>query len=399
MNPRFVLNSNYTSAAAYTFIKSLPKTLEEMGYTAVKSDFNNYKNYDVAIFMSPDAEIDTAKAQNPEILVGIADPKLARHELIKNAIKADFLIVTSLEQRDIFLKYNPNIFVFYSLPDIIEIRKKHKNNKKIILGYHGNKVHLEAFYPKITSALSTLAKKYEIELWAMYNIETLGKWELGVPEGVEVKHIQWKEENYVEYMSKVDIGLSPNNLPQKNIKKLLNDGMITSTHFNYDENDYLTRYKYSSNPSRIYIFSQFHIPVVSDFYPSAAQFIMDGKCGYLVHSSEGWYYALDQLCSNAGLRQDMGDALFTHFNNIASRKTVISDFINYVKNLKENEIREKIEIEEIQKPDFFIYDIHNLIMSLKKAFKYSQKLWNKLIHLNNKACGTQPLRTKRGVKK
>ena len=45
----------------------------------------------------------------------------------------------------------------------------------------------------------------------MYNIETQGKWELGVSEGVEVKHIQWKEENYVKYMSKVDIGLNPNN--------------------------------------------------------------------------------------------------------------------------------------------------------------------------------------------
>jgi hypothetical protein len=374
MNLKFVLNSNYTGAAAWICIELLSKTLPEMGYTAVKSDFNNYKNYDVAIFMSPDAEIDTAKAQNPEILVGIADPKLGRNELIKKPIKADFLMVSSVEQRDIFLKYNPNVFIFYMLPDIPEIRKKHKDNKKIILGHHGNKVHLEAFYPKITSALSTLAKKYEIELWAMYNIEALGKWDLGVPEGVEVKHIQWKEENYVKYMSKVDIGLSPNNLPQKNIKKLLKKGMITSRHFNYDENDYLTRYKYSSGPARIYIFSQFHIPVVSDFYPSAAQFIMDGKCGYLAHSPEGWYYALDHLCSNVGLRQDMGDALFTHFNNIASRETVISNFVDYVKKIKENGTREEIEIVDVQKPNFFIYDLR---VFARKAFKYPKALWNK----------------------
>ncbi len=205
----------------------------------------------------------------------------------------------------------------------------------------------------------------------MYNIETLGKWELGVPEGLEVKHIQWKEENYVKYISKVDIGLIPNTVPQKNMKKLLKQGMIASTHFNYDENDYLTRYKYSSHPGRIYIFSQFHIPVVSDFYPSAAQFILHGKCGYLAHSPEGWYYALEQLCSNAKLRQDMGDALFTHFNGIASRDAVIDNFVDYVKNFRENEIKGKIKIEEIQKPNFTILDLRNTV---RKGFKYFKRL-------------------------
>jgi len=265
MDLKIVLNSNYTGAGAWICIEKLSETLQEMGYTAVKNEFNNYKNYDVTIFMPNDAEIDTARTQNPEILVGIADPKLG-HEQIKKAKKADFLMAGSVEQRDIFLKYNQNIFIFYMLPDIPEIRHKPKDNKKIILGYHGNKVHLETFYPRITSVLSTLSTKYEIELWAMYNIEALGKWELGIPGGMEVKHIQWKEENYVKYMSKVDIGLVPNALPQKNIKKLLKEGIISSTHFNYDDNDYLTRYKYSSNPNRIYVFSQFHIPVVSDFY-------------------------------------------------------------------------------------------------------------------------------------
>lgn len=375
MNLRFVLNSNYTGAGAWICIEKLSRTLQEMGYIAAKNDFNNYKNYDVAIFMSPDAEVDIARTQNPKILVGIADPKLSSPKLIEDVIKADFLMVSSLEQRDIFLKYDPNIFIFYMLPDIPEIRKEHKDGGKIILGYHGNKTHLEAFYPKITSVLSTLSKKYEIELWAMYNIENLGKWELGVPVGLEVKHIQWKEENYVDYMSKVDIGLVPNTLPQKNIKKLLKRGMITSTHFHYNENDYLTRYKYSSNPGRIYVFSQFHIPVVSDFYPSAAQFILHGKCGYLAHSAEGWYNALDHLCSNARLRQDMGDALFTNFNSITSRDAVIQDFVDYVKNFKQNEKGEKIEIEEIRKLSFPIYDSR---MFVRKAFKYSKKLWNKL---------------------
>ena len=113
MNLRFVLNSNYTGAGAWICIEKLSRTLQEMGYIAAKNDFNNYKNYDVAIFMSPDAEVDIARTQNPKILVGIADPKLSSPKLIEDAIKADFLMVSSLEQRDIFLKYDPNIFIFY----------------------------------------------------------------------------------------------------------------------------------------------------------------------------------------------------------------------------------------------------------------------------------------------
>jgi len=109
---------------------------------------------------------------------------------------------------------------------------------------------------------------------------------------------------------------------------------------------------------------------------------MDGKCGYLAHSPEGWYNALDQLCSNAQLRQDMGDALFTHFNNIASRETVIHNFVDYVKNFKGNKRREEIKIEKIQKPNFLILDSK---MFVRKALKYTKAfIWNKSNRISNK---------------
>jgi glycosyltransferase involved in cell wall biosynthesis len=42
--------------------------------------------------------------------------------------------------------------------------------------------------------------------------------------------------------------------------------------------------------------------VVTDFTPSASQFIKDGENGCLVGTKEGWYNALESLISSAELR-------------------------------------------------------------------------------------------------
>jgi len=78
----------------------------------------------------------------------------------------------------------------------------------------------------------------------------------------------------------------------------------------------------------------------------------------------------------------MGDALFTHFNNIASRETVIHNFVDYVKNFKGNKRREEIKIEKIQKPNFLILDSK---MFVRKALKYTKAfIWNKSNRISNK---------------
>jgi len=62
--------------------------------------------------MAPDSSVRDAKKKNPKLICGIFDPKVSRVWQIEEAELADFLIVSSIEQRDFFLTYNKNIFIY-----------------------------------------------------------------------------------------------------------------------------------------------------------------------------------------------------------------------------------------------------------------------------------------------
>lgn len=255
-----VVNTKYESAGRVILEKALK------GIKCVRDD-HDYTKYDTAIFMAPDSEVRLAKYQNPKIKCIIFDPKASRLGEVR---AADLLIVSSIEQREFFLRYNKNIRIHYMFPDVKPLKKKPHN--KIIIGYHGNKQHLEeALDLKI--ALDNLTN---VEFWAIYNIEKLGKWTKNVPEFCPVKHIQWTPE--MKELAYVDIGVVPSLKP---VWKLTND--------------YVSRYKMSSNPGRLWVFSQLDIPVIADFTPSSCQFIKDGHNGLLVGSSDGWMQAIKTL--------------------------------------------------------------------------------------------------------
>ena len=60
-----------------------------------------------------------------------------------------------------------------------------------------------------------LADDFEVEFWAIYNFEQLGKWDLGLPKNVKVRHVQWHPKVYTEELSEVDIGIVPSCMPIK----------------------------------------------------------------------------------------------------------------------------------------------------------------------------------------
>jgi glycosyltransferase involved in cell wall biosynthesis len=285
--------------------------------------------------MAPDSQVLEAKKINPNAISGIMYPTLTEKRK-KEMRSADFLLVSSLEHRDLLLEYNKDIFIYYSFPEIKEIEKEHKDKEKIVIGYHGNKVHLECM-SDVSQALDQLSDKYKIELWAIYNINKLGEWKRNLPKKCPVKHIQWSEDNYYQYLSQSDIGIMP-------AKTSINLGwgkLITrvgSGFFNnwprYSKYDYLLRFKYSSNPGRAYIFSQFHIPVVADFLPSCAQIIQDGESGYLVWSKEGWHNALEKLITSPDLRNQMSRNLKNFIDNNYSPDLNFQKFLEFIKKIK-----------------------------------------------------------------
>lgn len=317
-------------------VDDLSKRFIQDGHSVTFNDWKNYQEYDIAFFMAPDSDILTAKEKNPNILCGIMDPKLTTKRQREQVIIADFLGVSSIEQKEAFLPYNKNIFIYYMFPDIKQIDKKHIPKKKITIGYHGNKLHLQSMIP-VTRALDELAKKYDIELLAMYNHEGLGKWKIGIPKKCPVRHIQWSEENYISELGQADIGIVPAaiSFPEKQGKFFARFfSSYISNWPGYFRNDYLVRFKYSTNPGRAYVFSQLNIPVVADFLPSYCQLIQDGESGFLVYSQEGWYNSLEKLILSHELRNATSENLKKFINEHCSPQITFKKFCTFLNTIK-----------------------------------------------------------------
>jgi len=295
------------------------------------------------LFVATDSDVRRAKKENPNILTVIIDPKSGLRSMRREAKCADFLFVTSMEQRDFFLKYNKNVDIYLNFADIKEMPKTHLKKHKIIIGYHGNKVHLNCM-AGLSKALDDLSDKYNIEFWAIYNIKKLGKWRINMsskwrinmPKKCPVKHIQWSGDSYYKYLSQSDIGVIPaatsiNTATGKVLVRFLTSFLINWPR--YDKHDYLIRFKYSTNPGRIYQFSQFHIPVVADFMPSYCQMIQNGSSGFLVYSKEGWYDALEKLILDHNLRNRMSSNLKNFIDDNCSPDINFEKFLKSIQHL------------------------------------------------------------------
>lgn len=331
---KIVLNTRSERMGARVCIYDLYNRLRCLGVDTQLNDWDHYDRYDVAVFMGYDEEVDKAKAQNPDILVAIADPKESTPEYVRATKKADFLMVSSVEQRDALYKYNRNILIYYMFPEMEQAEKKHINHSPIVIGYHGNRDHLECMANGVQLALNELAKRRKIEFWAMYNVDRLGRAHIGMPDDslMRIRHIQWSEENYFNELGKVDIGIVPNEIPIKDKKKVLDISAYPIKEFRYEPYDHITRYKASSNPGRIYVFSKLGIPVVSDFFPSAAQFILDGHSGFLASSPQSWFEALNQLADSEQLRQVYAANLQTVCDEIGNPRLQTEQFLQFCQN-------------------------------------------------------------------
>ena len=149
------------------------------------------------------------------------------------------------------------------------------------------------------------SKKYDLELLIMHNGPRPSGEEKWYPHGTEVKHVPWSMDHYIKYLADSDIGIAPNNLIHDTSAKNL---IKTNKNFNYTSDDYSLRFKMPSNPGRFVVFGKLGIPVVSDFYPSAIQYLQNGA-GFVAHSSAGWHYCLEELIISHQLRQEVGDNL------------------------------------------------------------------------------------------
>lgn len=326
---KFIVNTTYT-AAGTVVLEGIVRRLIASGHKVTRNEWENYHGYDIALFMAPDSNIAQAKRSNPKLICGIFDPKVTRRWQREEVRSADFLVVSSIEQREFFLRYNKQIFIYYMFPDIEAVAKSHVQKEKVIIGYHGNKQHLDAMVDT-SRALDELTQVYNIELWAIYNIKKLGRWKRNVPKRCPVKHIQWSEDALVANLKECDIGIVPSVLPVGSFGRILARPLRSLVRFfnpeGYNRKDYLLRFKPSNNPGRIYVYAQLHIPVVADFTPSACELIKDENSGYLVGTTTGWYCALKQLIESHEKRATLSSNLT---QSIALNYTIDTTFTRFI---------------------------------------------------------------------
>lgn len=327
----FVLNATHPdSAAALVCIHGLARHLRALGHVAVINDWDNYDRYQVAIFMAADADCARVRAANPGILIGVADPK---PDTQRQAREADFCIVSSIEQREVFMPLNRNQFIYYMIPDFDATTVQHRARERHRIVYHGNKVHLNGSSHGLVPALNELGKKYPIQFDAIYNVEALGPWSMGRPDPLccPTRDLQWYPNCYKDYFADADIGVVQNLMPWRQERLIRRLGMLSRSLLLESPFDHLAKYKSSANAGRAFVFGYFGIPVVADAVPSSSDAIVDGHSGRLVLTAEGWYDALEELILSPSRRQQLADnfrrAIDERFSPAVSARRLL-DFIS-----------------------------------------------------------------------
>lgn len=324
---KLLFQTNNLKGASTIFNKNLLNGLNE--FKDISIDFFNtdYINYDVVLFMGYDPDTEKAKQDNPSIKVGIIDPRPGFNIDFTNV---DFILANGIEMRDHHSKFSKNIFNYYIYPELEHLNTKQKN-QKIVIGYHGNKIHLMASEDRIMPAIELLSNKHQVEFWLMYDVKSLGKWNYSaLNKDLIIKHIQWSEDGYQKYMSQVDIGVVPSLIPIQNpffIKKIFKS-IINK--FNESHSDYLLRFKVTSNVGRGLVFAQLKVPVIMDMTPSALQFISDSSNGFVCYSKESWFNSLLKLSDSEHLRSSMAEKMYEEFNLNYSPKEVNRKFKNFL---------------------------------------------------------------------
>ncbi len=329
----FLKRGNEKLGSNRIYIENLSFWMSKLKVNVFKSHIIK-KDYDIYI-LSKYCSIKDLNAirkinHGKKILCGIIHPTSLSISGKKLINQTDFVIVGSIEEQDYYKRYKKNVFRFPQIENIRPLNKLHKNNKIINIGYHGNLEHLEEMSSSTKIALEKISKKYQILLTVIYD-KKLGKWVKGRP-NIKIKEVNWSFKNLISEISKFDIGIVPctNNFFLD--KPLTEMNYFTKILKNFSGgknrrlNDYILRFKATSNSGRAFIFHQLGIPVVADFWPSNFEILGSQECGFLAHSEQGWYSALDKLIRSPLLRSKISKN---------AKKTFLKNYdpINWTKHL------------------------------------------------------------------
>tara|TARA_B100000212_G_C27357629_1_gene526601 strand:- start:546 stop:1601 length:1056 start_codon:yes stop_codon:yes gene_type:complete len=307
--------------------KSLKK---EDKYKSIGIIFGNIKN----------SELYDIKKDN--LIIGRLEPRAASKQNFENY---NFIINNSLESQDYFAYSNLDSFVLPTFPQYNqEDFKKIKNKETLVLGYHGNCIHIVGLMQRIYKELINYSNsnnqkiilkimsnkkifKRHFPIWYFNNIRNSEN-----NDNFKIDFFDYDPTFMSEFMSDIDIGICPQLAP---LKKNIFTKIISSRlkKFFQAKNQYIIlRYKETSNIGRLAIFSQFKIPVISDPCPSSCSIIGMNEAGLIALSEKQWIKSIDYLKNNK-LKSKMGFDLNKRVNDLYSDSVLYRSLINFLENL------------------------------------------------------------------
>jgi len=295
--------------------------------------FQVVRGVDVAL-MDDSLDVGEVRSITQARSVGILDPKMVGKRGKENIAAADFSVVSSLEQQVAIQSLNSTSFIFpWSIATVeSQILAAAQNSDLIRVGYHGNRQHLDSMYKTVSPALESLSGL--IEFVAIYNIAGTGRWRRGRPKGIPIFDIQWDRSDWLSHIASLDVGIVPNLLPSRRIEwpnpLASRLGQIGLNLSGRNRNDFVTRFKFTSNINRIYPFVAMGVPVVADLIPSAATVIRSGESGFLAYDSKSWEYALRTLATSADTRSRMANRAWREWPKHLDRNLLRRNFISWL---------------------------------------------------------------------
>ena len=283
----------------------------------VTSDIESFDptGFDAVLLMGYDPLPEGIRQRAGDVLMVIVEPRAGQKRDLSGY---DLAVYNGHEARDWFAGSTPDDFLYLVYPEVsskMPVPDEFIKDKSecLVLGYHGNPLHLDAMVPRITGAIERLAQDRPVVLWAMYNHDICGRWRWADQKnsGFVIRHIPFSMDNYACFMANVDIGLVPQCMPVRRSRIL--KYLLGTLRRKYNERnaDFLLRFKDTTNIGRVMVFAQYNIPVISDMTPSACSLFG----GISAFSSKGWLRALRKLADDEDLRTEMGKKLNRHFQD------------------------------------------------------------------------------------
>lgn len=225
-------------------------------------------------------------------LLGVLNPSREIFSLNDGAIRdIAFIVAGSFEEREQLLTFGKPVFILNPIEQLKFSRRSPKRTSALIIGYHGNRAHINPLPRAVNEAIALLGKESQVELRLLYDFKRLGRVKLAIPH-VDVRHVQWTASSWTDEISSFSVGIVPGLESDRRLTRPV--GLFRPR----ARQQHLT-YKYSSNFGRVAVLFQMGIPYVADPTPSNSIFWSACKGGELALGAEGWHSALQKVTSHS----------------------------------------------------------------------------------------------------